>query len=48
MEISLHGRRPVHRLEFLLLKMILPDGDDQFFKSKNVYSIGEEGKNCSV
>lgn len=41
MEIKLHARRPMRRLEFLLLRMFLPDGDDQFFKSNAVYSIGE-------
>lgn len=48
MEMGLHGRRPVRRLEYLLFKMFLSNGDDQFFKSNDVYSIGEEGKNRLV
>lgn len=42
MKINLHGWRPVHKLELLLLKILLPDGDDKSFQGKNVYSIGKE------
>lgn len=48
MGMSLHGRRPVRRLLFLLFKMFLPDVYDKFFKSNDVYSIGEEENMGSV
>lgn len=45
MEIGLQGRQPVRRLDLLLLKIFLPDGDDKikmlFFwkREKKIWNV---------